>query len=75
MRLIMQRCMLEKGYCRVTDIETEINFVNYPKINGDIICLTSVMKVRQLLQISRDMYVSVTSLAKHDKLIKGLRTL
>ncbi|TGZ45793.1 Sodium channel protein Nach [Temnothorax longispinosus] len=43
-RLTVQCCVLEKGYCgSITDIP-EINFVNYPKINGDIICLTSVMK-------------------------------
>lgn len=40
MRLTVQRYMLEKGYCRITDI-SKINFINYPKINGDIICLTS----------------------------------
>jgi len=74
MPLTVQHCVLEKSYNRETDISA-INFVNYPKINGDIICLTSVTKVRQLLQVLRGMYISVTSLAKHDKLIKMLRLL
>lgn len=48
----------------------EINFVNSTKINGDIICLTSVMKVRQLLRFPRGMYISLINLATYDQIAR-----